>query len=145
MKPPEQVPPEPRLSSTASRTVKGADHAYDAGRTALPLTFKISKSFFFLAGSSTHRTIWRTLGQGRFLSPAVTVTGSRRSWPASRSMLAGTVADTSTVWQSRGSCSKTSSTCCWKPIFNMVSAWNKTTAGQSSVETQSSLEGNRRG
>ena len=97
MKFPEQVPPEPCPNSTVSRAVKGANTAHNAGLTALPLTFKISNSFFFLAGSSTHRTIWRTLGQGRFLSPAVIATGSRRSWQASCSTLAGIVADARTV------------------------------------------------
>lgn len=86
-------------------------------------TFKISNSFLFLEGSSTHSTICLTFAQGWFFSPITMRTGSWTSRAASSSVPAGIVADTSSVWRSSGTCSKISSTCCWKPIFNMVSTY----------------------
>lgn len=91
----------------------------------ITLTFRISNSFFFLDGSSTHKIIWRTLEHGRFFSPTVILTKSCRSWFARCSMPTGIVADTRMVWWSWEMSSKISSTCCWKPIFNMVSTWVK--------------------
>lgn len=87
----------------------------------ITLTFSISNSFFFLDGSSTHKIIWRTLEHGRFFSPIVILTKLCRSWFAKCSMPTGIVADTSMVWWSWEMSSKISNTCCWKPIFNMVS------------------------
>lgn len=89
------------------------------------LTFSISNSFFFLDGSSTHKIIWRTLEHGRFFSPIVILTKLCRSWFAKCSMPTGIVADTSMVWWSWEMSSKMSNTCCWKPIFNMVSTYVK--------------------
>lgn len=87
------------------------------------LTFKISKSFFFFDGSSTQRTICRTLAQGWFFCPMVMLTGSRVRRAASCSVPVGMVADVNNVWCSSGTCSKISRTCCWNPIFSMVSAF----------------------
>ncbi|TNN62051.1 hypothetical protein EYF80_027722 [Liparis tanakae] len=74
-------------------------------------------------GSSNHSKICLTLAQGWFFSPIAMRTGSRTNRAASSSVPVGMVADTSRVWCSSGTSSKTSSTCCWKPIFNIVSTY----------------------
>lgn len=110
----------PQCTKPCIKKANGVDFECSFCRT---LTFKISKSFFFFDGSSTQRTICRTLAQGWFFCPMVMLTGSRVRRAASCSVPVGMVADVNNVWCSSGTCSKISRTCCWNPIFSMVSAW----------------------